>query len=366
MEHIERFMNQVNMRIIVGGNVYKEEAIAIAELAEEGLQPCGVDAISENSLTLPTGSDFIWTMPIDNPNQANSAITYYVHFGQLADARLRVISALLIKILSEPAFNVLRTKEQLGYVVFCSGLTLTGFSEKGLRIVVQSEKSASYLEERIEAFLDSMKEKLATMPVDEFAEHQRSLEKKWLEVDKNLDDEMVRYVVQLKSNHLDFFRDEKDAAILRQVTKEDVEQLFLTKVHPSSTSRAKLSVHMLSQKPKAKKVSAEALQQFSARAVSKFPNLDLESIQDSLDETPSLADFTKYWTGALGESEEAQALLATIPALVAEYPVPGEKQINNKPGATYIEDASALKASLEVSHPVGPMVQWNDLPASKL
>ena len=124
----------------------------------------------------------------------------------MADQKSRVTSALLTQILREPAFNVLRTREQLGYIVACTNFPLVGLSEQGLRIVVQSEKRPGYLEERVEAFLDEMKGKLETMSDVEFASHRSSVEKKWLEADKNLAEEVARYSTEVESGHWDFFR----------------------------------------------------------------------------------------------------------------------------------------------------------------
>lgn len=117
-------------------------------------------------------------------------------------------SALLTQIMSEPAFNVLRTREQLGYIVSCSSWTLPGSSEKGLRIVVQSERKPTYLEGRVEAFLDEMKNKLEEMTNEEFQTHKSGLEKKWLETDKNLGDEVARFLFHVNTGHWDFLRSE--------------------------------------------------------------------------------------------------------------------------------------------------------------
>lgn len=129
-----------------------------------------------------------------------------MHFGPVVDQRLRVVSSILTQILTEPAFNVLRTQEQLGYIVLCSPWLLPGASEKGLRIVVQSEKNPGYLEERVEAFLDGMKGTIEAMSEDVFMEQRSGLEKKWLEIDKNLADEHSRFAAQINSGHWDFLR----------------------------------------------------------------------------------------------------------------------------------------------------------------
>lgn len=61
---------------------------------------------------------------------------------------------LVSQILSEPCYNILRTQEQLGYIVFSGVRKANG--AKGLRILVQSTKHPEFVETRIEKFLTSM------------------------------------------------------------------------------------------------------------------------------------------------------------------------------------------------------------------
>lgn len=154
------------------------------------------------------GCNFTWTAPVPNPNEANSALTYYVHLGQLINQRQRVLGTLLAHIMSEPAFNILRTKEQLGYIVSCSRWTLSGDSQFGLRIVVQSERGTGYLEERVDAFLDTMESKLEEMDIEEFNDFKRGLQHRWREPPKNLGEEASKYWQQIDSGFLDFLRRE--------------------------------------------------------------------------------------------------------------------------------------------------------------
>jgi insulysin len=148
----------------------------------------------------------VWNLPVPNPDEPNSSLTYYLHLGPRNDARLRIVSSLLMQILTEPAFNVLRTKEQLGYIVSCSAWSLPGDSELGFRILVQSERNPLYLEERVEAFLESMKAKLEQMDETEFVEQKNGLEKKWREGLKNLAEETNRYWTHIENGFLDFYR----------------------------------------------------------------------------------------------------------------------------------------------------------------
>jgi len=151
-------------------------------------------------------SNFVWSLSVPNPAESNSALTYYVHVGKLTDQQTRVKISLLTQILQEPAFNVLRTKEQLGYVVFCHVWPLAGYGDGGIRLAVQSERDPVYVEERVEAFLDSMKSVIETMGPEEFEEQKLGLKQKWKEAPKHLGEENSRYWEQIRTGHLDFFR----------------------------------------------------------------------------------------------------------------------------------------------------------------
>lgn len=152
------------------------------------------------------GSDFIWKSHIPNPNDPNSSLTYYLQLGSSTDARLRTTALLLIHMMSEPAFDTLRTKEQLGYIVFCSELKLPGASLLGLRLVVQSERNPAYLEQRVEAFLDTMKSKIEDMEPVDFEQFKTGLQQKWTEVIKDLKKERAIFWEHIDSGYLDFLR----------------------------------------------------------------------------------------------------------------------------------------------------------------
>ncbi|KAF8798143.1 hypothetical protein BYT27DRAFT_7124234 [Phlegmacium glaucopus] len=366
-KHMKEVLAQVNMRIFVAGNMFKDEAIRIAEMAEENLGPSPLSPadLNDRALILPPGSNLVWSTPLPNLNQANSALTYYVHFGSIVDQKLRVVSALLTQILSEPAFNVLRTREQLGYIVYCTSWLLPGASQRGLRIVVQSEKKPGYLEERVEAFLKEMKPKLEEMTDEEFESQKSGLGKKWLEADKNLIEEASRLLTHITSGHLDFLRNEHDAFLLKTITKDDVLSLFMTHVHPDSKTRTKLSIHMVSQKIRPKQVSIAASQAFEMLVHEAFPDVDEKAWKESVDgDTLNLVDFGHYWLKVLN-SDDGRKLLAQLPVLVEKYPVAGEGEEQKRSDVTYIKDPKAFKADLAVSVDPGPLVEWNDLPVPR-
>jgi insulysin len=81
----------------------------------------------------------------------------------------------------------LRTKEQLGYIVSSAVWSVNGMA--GFRVMVQSEKTGEYLEERIESLWSGFGEYLEAMSVENFGKQRESLVSKKLEKAKNLGQE---------------------------------------------------------------------------------------------------------------------------------------------------------------------------------
>lgn len=153
---------------------------------------------------------------------------------------------------------------------------------------------------------------------------------------------------------------------MKTVTKDDVLSLFMTHVHPASKSRAKLSMHMVSQKIRTKTVSLAASQAFEMLVHEAFPDVDEKAWKESVEsDALNLVEFSHYWLKVL-DSDDGRKFLAQLPVLVDKYPVDGEGEDRRRSDVTYIEDPKAFKAGLTVSVDPGPFVQWNDLPVSRL
>jgi len=388
--------------------MYKDEAITLAKMTEEivpasplpGLAPADLSLelpegmSSYNSRLFPvdnlstcSGTNHVWSYPVPNPNEPNSALTYYVHFGSKIDRRLRVTAALLTQILSEPAFNILRTKEQLGYIVAASMWTAPGDNDVGLRIVVQSERGPVYLEERVEAFLDHMKGVIELMTDEDFVEQKNGLERQWREVVKNLSEEVGRFWAHIDSGYLDFLRRKcllfshcprvhlkqtagiEDAEFLKTVSKQDILSLFLSRAHPSSKTRSKLSIHVKSQKPRPKHISRTAADAFAQVVQENDIRIDEADWSASMfaDGEPTETQFSAFWKDALAEAPEGTSdrLLAALPHLLERFPAQKDAQGSLTKDVVHIDDILAFKKSLKVSEYPKPLVAWNDMLTSK-
>ncbi|TDL24920.1 insulin-degrading enzyme [Rickenella mellea] len=370
--HVVKLLSRVDMNVLVTGNLTKDDAIRITETTERILAPEALlpdEKPTELALILPESCNYVWQTNVPNPNEVNSSITYYSHVGDVVNPRLRATFGLLAQIIHEPAFNVLRTKEQLGYIVFSSTWQATG--SIGLRILVQSEKDPQYLETRVDAFLTSMRDILESMDEKEFEEQRKGLIHKWTEKLKNLTEETDRFWNHIESGYLDFFRREKDSVILQTITREEVIGLYSKFIDPASPTRSKLSVHLQPQKKAPRKFSVPASQAFLSLLRSNNVPVNEEEYVELSSREPPIVAVKKHWEQVLHSGEisvdasVSETLLHAIDDLGKQYPAVGEGEVKLREGTTYIRDPKNFKASLKVSEHPKPVEIFYDLPVSK-
>lgn len=153
------------------GNCTKASALEMAKMASDlltrqntsstqlsrPLHPQLRTSVRIHHLPPTTSIALLRTAP-DEAN-VNSAIEYYILTSHdLSDHRLRACTMTLAQMIHEPAFDQLRTKEQLGYVVWTT--VRRNPPVVGVRVVVQSERDTVYLENRIDSFLRQYKVRL--------------------------------------------------------------------------------------------------------------------------------------------------------------------------------------------------------------
>lgn len=200
-----QLLRQMHIETFVHGNLYKEDALKLSDLIESTLKPRPLPSTQwpiTRSLVFPPGGNFVYHRTLKDPANVNHCIEYLLYVGDKMIRPLRAKVLLLDQMTHEPAFDQLRTKEQLGYVVF-SGARST-VTTIGYRFIIQSEKSPEYLESRIDSFLTGFAETLAKMTDAEFEGHKRSLINKRLEKLKNLDQESSRLWSYIDSEYFDF------------------------------------------------------------------------------------------------------------------------------------------------------------------
>lgn len=390
-EDVERYipdlLARLHVELLAHGNISETKSTSLMDTVESTLsaQPLSpAELISPRSLVLPTPANIRWRTQVSNPANVNSAIEVYCQVGDPMDVQLRSTLGLMSQIASEPVFDVLRTKEQLGYLVFSSVRKTIG--SLGYRIIIQSERSAAYLESRIEAFFDHFKGILEAMTAEEFEKHKSSLIAKKKEQVKNLVEESSRFWFHIHSGYYDFLQRDRDIDALASVSKEDVIALFMKHIHPSSPTRSKLSVHLQSQvKVKPTVFSKEAAEEMKKRMESQAggPSPPAEAWemllkgQTSVDQVKEFVGQTLKAVGA--DKATIDGVLTMVDELAKAFPTkvdvaPSSENAaveeDNKEEAllsqaTEIKEISKLKADLvpsKASYPVRSLEEYKGEP----
>lgn len=255
-------LRNVQSRLLINGNATNEEAMEILSAFCDPL-----DAVSEappaslinplRSLQLPSpllistataGTavrvpiEFVYKLPARNNADKNGSMFYLVQVGPSArgpQCSQNVMVDLACHLLSEPYFDVLRTQQQLGYVVRASVHSL--FGTDFISFLVQSDKvEPEELIKRTDAFLTSFVPTISAMPDDKFAANIKSVVVRRAEADKNLSSESMRLWDEVRACTLDFSRATHEAKALLSLTKAEVAEWFSEHVSPTGSKRRTL------------------------------------------------------------------------------------------------------------------------------
>lgn len=240
--------------VLIHGNFNDTKAFEISKSIQDNFadfKPIGDGQEEINEIVklkthvVPSNERLRYEVTLEDKNNINSCIEYFIQVSDsFEDVRLRVLTDLLGTIIHEPCFNQLRTKEQLGYVVF-SGTRLTR-TTLGFRILVQSERSSEYLEYRIEEFLEQFgKFVKADLTDDNFSKFKQALKDKKLTKLKNLSEEVTKFWNSIINGYYDFQEREKHVKVLDTITKDEFIKFYDDYVSTHSTS-AKVIVHLKS------------------------------------------------------------------------------------------------------------------------
>lgn len=141
---IPELLSHLHIEALIHGNATKDDAFKLTRIVEEnlGAKPLDFDSVEgTRSLLLPDGTlqfcipnnkflatKLIVEKTVPNPDNVNSGIEYFCQVSSVTEANKRACLQLLSQIGREKAFDFLRTKLQLGYLIW-SGIRETVSTE---------------------------------------------------------------------------------------------------------------------------------------------------------------------------------------------------------------------------------------------
>jgi insulysin len=196
----------LRIQLLVTGNVNEEGARTLSKTLATGLGGLKVlsKADAAKSRVLRARQDIEVRMPNPIPKDSNNAVVNAYQFG-VPDVADRVKLLMLGKMISQPAYDELRTKEQLGYVVFA--VIMPHLSTLELVMIVQGAKKApDEIDTRIEAVLAQFSQSLRNFSSSQFQNWKDSLRSTINVKDENMAQEADRFWSHIASDELCFNR----------------------------------------------------------------------------------------------------------------------------------------------------------------
>ncbi len=233
---IPRLLASVHIDLLSHGNLTATEARDMARTIADRLRRTGRLAqapVPRRYTLLAPGREYLRRLDIEHEDAA--VLVYYQAPADdpATEARVR----LLQRLVKGPFFHLLRTTDQLGYIVFASPYFVQ--NRPGLRFIVQSPgHGPSPILARMDTFLDEdLPDLLAGISEEEFRQYRNGLLNDILKKDDTLGERSHRFFGQLTLGDHDFSRREHVAAEVARIGKQDLIAFFRAWLGNPETSR---------------------------------------------------------------------------------------------------------------------------------
>ncbi|CAH0554760.1 unnamed protein product [Brassicogethes aeneus] len=247
----EDFFHKLHVKVLVQGNVSEEKAKetvqkCISTLCYEPLKEDEIPCFSV--IEIPKG-EHCCRIESFNKNDSNSIITNYYQSGPLT-IKDNVILEIILLIAEEPLFDMLRTKEQLGYHV---GITVRDtFGILGYTITVNGQATkhtTEHIDSRIEAFIKHTRKLLKKLSKSELEHTKNTLKKMKQTVDVDLKEEVDRNWSEIIDNEYVFDRLQQEVNAISTITLNDLKDWW-DKHNMGTSSFKKISIQVVGHNPK--------------------------------------------------------------------------------------------------------------------
>lgn len=220
----QRFLSQLHLEAMLVGNLTRQEADNSLQIVTEFLKP-GLSADEVRKLQPLSLDGQKLTHKPDLEHNDNAWLKYYQPTDTVADYPQQARWMLLAHILQSPYYHEMRTRQQLGYVVFASyhpTLKLPGLS-----LLVQSPgHTPNEIQALSDRFIDRFSADFADIDEQEFTEQKAGLLAKILDSDDRLQARAQRLWREMALDETHFERRERLAAAVKALQPKDLQQLI--------------------------------------------------------------------------------------------------------------------------------------------
>ncbi|RWS10769.1 Insulin-degrading enzyme-like protein [Dinothrombium tinctorium] len=227
-ETIRIVLSKLSIQMIAYGNLDSKEVNEVIDEVENRLNQTfsltaveNIHSLKSRMLKLPDSSSYIFEDQTDIQTDNGILVMFQINLQTIEET---VKLQLLEQILSTHCFNILRTKEQLGYSVSC--LAKKRNKVLSLEFAIQSSHPPEYLDQRIESFISWSKTYLANLSNEEFKSQRHGLLTNLKIKPKHLKEFAANLFAEIKEEQYLFDRQSLKISELEKLSKSDVIDFF--------------------------------------------------------------------------------------------------------------------------------------------
>ncbi|CAF2145915.1 unnamed protein product [Rotaria magnacalcarata] len=194
---------------------------------------------NQRELILPEGCNYAYSM-LNDAHKLHAIEIYLQCFQQTLENN--ALLELFCHFVDEPCFDQLRTKEQLGYVVSAGARRSRGV--QGFRVIVQSARELDHVNQRIELFIESMRDYILTMSDEQFKKQREGCMVKKVEVPKKMRSQGNRFWMEITNHQFCFDRSQLEGEIIQNLERNDLICFYDHYISLNSIHRRKLALHV--------------------------------------------------------------------------------------------------------------------------
>jgi len=229
--YARNWLKNTRLEWYISGNISEESVINTALDAEKILIPniMPKELVQRNrTIQIPEKTEYLLCKPLVNDKEINSCIVAYFQGKPYLDTELKLwtINEVCFNFVKEPAFDYLRTKLQLGYVVDARSSNYNRIL--GGRFLVQSAKMCpEKIHQKINEFLEEeWNNKIKNMSDEDFKTHVEGVIIQLKQPHMSLMEEATDFWKEIVTNEYLFNRKEKLIAELEKLQKAEVISYF--------------------------------------------------------------------------------------------------------------------------------------------
>ncbi|KAG4303768.1 hypothetical protein PORY_002829 [Pneumocystis oryctolagi] len=237
------FFSNLYFDILIVGNVHPEDSLHISYMLEAVFTPRPIlpsEFLNPRAIIMKRNSSYYVELENPDDDDPSSAIQYYCEVASILDAKKASALSVLSSILDHHAYDVLRTHEQLGYIV--RGFLMQLETVLGYAVVIQSERQPYVLESRINRFFEESLNYISNLPDDVFASYVESTMNSLKSLPRSMIGESRKLWGSIYYRTYDFDTVNETISVYLSLKKSDVVDLYKQTIYDGSRmSRKKLS-----------------------------------------------------------------------------------------------------------------------------